>query len=933
MSYISNEFIYFDPDFKGQYGDFTDNTVFTPQERYDFLRNYAKYLKKSYSLPEKSQYAVNLAEVKEKLGAFRIDTGVFAKVKAYKSHMPKKFKNWNLYTQKAVVKENKLVLKSADLPPNPCAEYFLDGERLPNEIFLKFKMDSEYKAGINGIMRDTTTARTIELKKGMENILKISFYSNGECYARHYSNDPYHCKFISIGNFVFDEINELRLILHSDSFDIYLNEQAVFEIAFNSNKISDSLFFSTGMFHFGDWEIEPILIRYGNEEINDFFETEIFEIKEKEYIGEVTLPYAIGCQENSGKQLIIEKEFTVPDLPHIRLHFDSLDPGGEIYIDGALMASVDRFDSFDLDISYLDKNKSHLLQVIVFPRAPEELYGWHGQNDRYNGWFCGEIELKYYGEVRFTDLKCVTRYVSENGVGVAFSGRATAVCDIEISVEKVFGGNDCEKKITAFNTEGDFVEYAEFEADAWDINTPNLYKITFTASKNGRILGMQSIETGFRTIEQKNGEIILNGRRVDLKGALLMQFLPPHSQTTQSHICPSDEEVLWQEMMLKALGGNTLRLHILGYGTNDARYARYADRLGILLIWTTRYIDTLESVQWQGKWRGRDGFLNQIKERINHPSIIMWEGSNELRADLKEINDGFEQFVSAVKKVDSSRLICPVSHLYYAGELYPTKNCGYYTNDGKFDHNGNPVQATSYWTDELVVRSAHTYSLLCGYGTGWDRLRTQPWKEQESLLESKERAYIVSEFAVIGRQDPNTREAKEKCFNPFSYEFSDEKILGIDFGKEDWLESQAYQALCAHNCIKKIRLLNADGMLWCCLMGGANDGGYLKPIIDNYGYAKLGFYAMRAAFGEICAFIDDTEIKRGTKISFTTALMASVGEKYNVTVYITDADGNTLEEKIFSDIFCKERITKLPIYESAVSKSGFYGIRFKITKG
>lgn len=930
MSHTSNEFIYFDPEFSGEFGDFTDDSVFTAEQRSDFLSNYAKFLKNSYLIPSQSQYAVEKFEVINLLKTFETGSGVFSKMQAFKGDMPSKYSDWILYTQKAVVVDDKLILKNASLPPNPNAIYKLHSQKKLEEIHLRFKMDSEFKAENHGIIRDTTTGRTIELRNGIEDILKIGFYQTGECYARHFSTDPYHSKFIKIGDFLFDKENDFKLSLHDNCFDVFLNDNFVGEIPYNCSLSPDTLFFSSGMFHFGDWEIEPVSIKYSDEIITEFFVKQETKACEKTFIGEVNLPYSIGCYENRDKQLIFEKEFELPDTPYAELIFDSLDPGGEVYIDDQLEFSTDGFDDFRIDVSNLDRNKKHLLQVRVFPRAPETLFAWHRQKDSYNGWFCGEINLKGYGEIRLNNLTAVTKKVYSNKAEVIFSGETNKKCRVVISAEQIFGGYDSKECIAQIDADGSFEVKAIFDANIWDTNNPNIYNVNFTAYEGEIAVASESIETGFRTIEQKKGEIRLNGKRVDLKGTLLMQFLPPYTKTSESHICSTDEQILWQEMMVKALGGNTLRLHILGYGTNDARYARYADRLGLLLIWTTRYIDSIESVQWQGKWRGEDAYLRQIKKRTNHPSIIMWEGSNEFRPNIKQINDAFDKFVPAIKTIDTSRLICPISHLYYAADLYPTRGCEFLSTDGLTDHNGEPVNASPYWNDSLVVRSAHTYNLLCGYGTGWDKMRTQSWNEQNKLLESKENAYIVSEYAVIGRQDPNTKEATEDYFNTYSYEFPDEKPLGIHFAQDNWEISQAYQALCAYHTTKRMRTADVDGLLWCCLMGGANDGGYLKPVIDNYGYAKLGFYTMKTAFQEEFAFVDGVDTKIGKSFSFRSVFFGQKGRKYDIHLSIVDTEDNIIEEFTYKNIVASDKLTYLPIYNSKISNRGYYGIRFML---
>lgn len=206
----------------------------------------------------------------------------------------------------------------------------------------------------------------------------------------------------------------------------------------------------------------------------------------------------------------------------------------------------------------------------------------------------------------------------------------------------------------------------------------------------------------------------------------------------------------------------------------------------------------LETVSWERGWLQGNAYAQQISEVVNHPSIIMWEGSNEYHANRWDIDLLFDSFCNIVRSVDTTRLLCPCSHLYYGGGLYGNKGF-YYQDDGKKDQDFFPCKSSSGWKDPLVVRSAHTYEILLGYGNQWDTFRRADWASQSILLKSKEHAYIVSEFAVIGRHDDTVSECKEYVKND-SYELSDElRAFGCKLTEKEWKISQAYQALCARS--------------------------------------------------------------------------------------------------------------------------------------
>ena len=106
----------------------------------------------------------------------------------------------------------------------------------------------------------------------------------------------------------------------------------------------------------------------------------------------------------------------------------------------------------------------------------------------------------------------------------------------------------------------------------WDIDTPNLY--TLRATLNG-----DSVEDafGFRTLETKDGQLLLNGRPIYLRSALDQDYYPDLICTP-----PSLEYIEKQFLQAKHMGLNNLRIHIK---VGDPRYYQAADKVG-LLIWT-----------------------------------------------------------------------------------------------------------------------------------------------------------------------------------------------------------------------------------------------------------------------------------------------------------------------------------------------------------
>ena len=943
MKTVSRDFFFFDPDFKSDFADFTSNEVFSPEERRDFLSHYSDFLRKSYELSDESVKPVT--EEKAKDVTLRVAAPVMppkyskridiTEMAAELCRKHSSYKNWNLYTAGAVVSGDTVIMKGDPLPPNPNAGYELAAEDNASEFEIEFYMDAAYDNGlpVNGIL-DPTTHRLISVRHGIEEIININIYPNGVCRILYPVKDAYHPKGFDLGTVEFDRWQTVRITLTKDTIGAQLNQNEAVTLDRKVEAAPDLLFFSTGMFQMGEWKIKPTKIVTEKGEITEFFLPEEKAEEAAEPLGVVSLPYSVGNYKNHDKILRLTKTFTADAADKAYLTVGSLDPGGRVYLDGALIADTDNFEQLKIDITdLLKKQNEHTLVIEVDPRAPEVLYRWHRNVDSYIGWFCEEVTVDLINEIEITEPRVVTLHAWDKTATVGFGCKTSRPCTVNVFMAEAWPSKGTERLLGAYDSNGEF--FAEFslkKVDLWSAEDPVLYTFRFEAVNEKNIAVDDTVvETGIRTVEQKNGAIYLNGIKTTMKGALIMQYLPPHSETATTHICPRDWQIVWQYMMLKALGGNMLRLHVLGYGTNDVRFARYADRLGVMLIWITRYIDSVEQMEWEGPWRAKEGYLRQMSLRLNHPSIVIWEGSNEFHPTLEDIDRIHESYVPAVKSVDQTRLICPLSFHYYATDDPETSPFNTYSTDGKFDAFGRPANATKWWTDPLVVRSTHPYIYSMGYGFSWEFFHKQPWAEQNRMAADKERAYLATEFAVIGRQDPRTKEARELFFQPYSYEFPNENILGFPITNDDWRISQAYQALCISYSVRKFRVMDFDAMLWCCLMGGANDAGYLKPPIDNYGYAKYGFYTMKEYYKTVTCVNDTDDTKRGSGFAVRPVLFAFPGDTHTVTASVIDEAGSVIDSHTYALIEVNDYITRLPEWKPSIEAEGYYAIQI-VTK-
>ena len=177
----------------------------------------------------------------------------------------------------------------------------------------------------------------------------------------------------------------------------------------------------------------------------------------------------------------------------------------------------------------------------------------------------------------------------------------------------------------------------------WSPETPQLYKVILRAGDD-----TISEEIGFRTVETRGTQILLNGKPIFLSGIAIHAEAP--YRTGRANTDKDAETLLgWA----KELGCNFVRL---AHYPHDESMLRAADRMG-LLVWSEN------PVYWALQFDNPEVLAKaeqQLDEEIgtsrNHASIILWSMANETPAT--EARTRFiETLAARARSLDSSRLI------------------------------------------------------------------------------------------------------------------------------------------------------------------------------------------------------------------------------------------------------------------------------------
>ena len=260
----------------------------------------------------------------------------------------------------------------------------------------------------------------------------------------------------------------------------------------------------------------------------------------------------------------------------------------------------------------------------------------------------------------------------------------------------------------------------------WSAETPNLYTLVVSPIQNGGMYlpyEIVQLKVGFRKVEIKNKQFLVNGQPVLLKGADRHEMDPDEGYNV------SEQRMIQDIMMMKRMNINAVRT---SHYPNDPRWYDLCDKYGL-------YVVAEANQESHGFQYGDDAaakkpeFAKQIMERnqhnvsmfFNHPSIVTWSMGNET-----VMGDNFLKAYKWIKEQDKTRpvqyeqarrgegtdIFCPMYYPVSACEKYakdpnspmPLIQCEY--NHTMGNSGGN---LSDYW--DLIRK----YPILQG-GFDWD---------------------------------------------------------------------------------------------------------------------------------------------------------------------------------------------------------------------
>ncbi len=310
-----------------------------------------------------------------------------------------------------------------------------------------------------------------------------------------------------------------------------------------------------------------------------------------------------------------QREFEIPAgwLEQDRvviLGFGAVDYFAEIWVNDVKVGEHEGgYLPFELDITFAARSGANTLTVRVddpleiFPEVPHGKQSWYGLLSGI--WQSVWVESRAAIHIQRVQI---TPSGDSVGVVVNLSNPLPSGQTLAFEVLDPDSVPVARAETSALNYYLPITDYQR-----WDIDSPNLYTLRVSTDTD------EVAETfGFRTIETKDGKILLNGRPFYLRAALDQDYYPELISTP-----PSQKYIEEEFRKAKEMGLNCLRVHIK---VADPRYYAAADKVG-LLIWTELPNHILLSED--AKRRARETLAGMVERDGNHPSIGIWTIINE----------------------------------------------------------------------------------------------------------------------------------------------------------------------------------------------------------------------------------------------------------------------------------------------------------------
>lgn len=346
------------------------------------------------------------------------------------------------------------------------------------------------------------------------------------------------------------------------------------------------------------------------------------------------------------------REVTIPEAwtgKQILVHFGSVSSNMYLWVNGKFVGySEDSKLEAEFNLTpYLKAGQKNLIAFQVF-RWCDGTYLEDQDFFRYTG-VARDCYLYARNKKRIDDIRVTPDLDQEykNGsldINLNLKGSANVALELLDARNQVVASTEVKgsgKVSTTLNLEN---------PKKWTAETPYLYTLRATLKEGNKTTEVVPVKVGFRKIELKNAQILVNGQPVLFKGA------DRHEMDPDGGYVVSRERMIQDIQLMKQFNLNAVRTC---HYPDDSFWYELCDKYGI-------YVVAEANVESHGMGYGEETLAknpsfkkahmerNQrnVQRNFNHPSIIFWSLGNEAG-----YGPNFEAAYDWIKAEDPSRAV------------------------------------------------------------------------------------------------------------------------------------------------------------------------------------------------------------------------------------------------------------------------------------
>ena len=346
------------------------------------------------------------------------------------------------------------------------------------------------------------------------------------------------------------------------------------------------------------------------------------------------------------------REITVPAHwkgKEIIAHFGSVTSNMYLWVNGKYVGySEDSKMEAEFNLTpYLKPGQKNLIAFQVF-RWCDGTYLEDQDFFRYSG-VGRDCYLYARGKKQIADIRITPDLDAQyqNGslaINLTTKGRG----EVELGL---FDANNQPVVTKSLNTSGNISTTMEVASpNKWTAETPYLYTLHATLKEGNKVLEVIPVKVGFRKVELKNAQILVNGQPILIKGA------NRHEMDPDGGYVVSRERMIQDIQMMKMFNLNAVRT--CHYPDNNLWY-ELCDQYGL-------YVVAEANIESHGMGYGKNTLAKRedykkahlernqrnVQRCFNHPSVIIWSLGNEAG-----YGPNFEVAYDWVKAEDPSRAV------------------------------------------------------------------------------------------------------------------------------------------------------------------------------------------------------------------------------------------------------------------------------------